>query len=95
MINALTPVANNQAATHAIPVDQKVPAAKPHASSDIQDTVHLGSAAQAQVNNIKAAVQEAEETPSQTSKEARAGDPQAQRLLARQAHAARLARGNE
>lgn len=42
------------------------------------DTVHIN-------NFVKAAVQEATETPDQTAGEARNGDPQAQRLLAKEA----------
>jgi hypothetical protein len=38
----------------------------------------------------QAALQEATETPAQTAKEARSGDPQAQRLIAKEAAAERL-----
>jgi hypothetical protein len=49
-------------------------------SNAIQDTVSISSAAQS-------SVQEATETQTQTAKEARGGDHQAQRLLAREADA--------
>jgi hypothetical protein len=62
--------------------------AKQSSSTAETDTVHLSSAAQAQVSAPKAALQEAAETPAQTAKEAAGGDIQARRLLAREAEAA-------
>ena len=56
---------------------------KSHPAAVPTDTVQLSSAAQAML----AAMQEARETPAQTSQEALGGDRQAQRLLARQAAA--------
>ena len=88
MINAVTPAAGTQSAGVAPPAGQKPPEAKPQNVPEVQDTVHLSSTAQAQVSAIKAAVQEASETPAQTGKEARAGDRQAQRLLAREVKSA-------
>jgi len=58
-----------------------------------QDTVKLSSTAQAQLSTIKAAVQEAAETPAQTAKEAQSGDLQARRLLSKEAAAAEAAKG--
>ena len=49
--------------------------------SSIHDAIKLSSAAQA----MAAALQEARETPAQTSKEAQSGDLQARRLLAKAA----------
>lgn len=72
----------------------KQPAAsKPQSGTEPQDTVHLSSAAQAHLSAIKAATQEAAETPAQTAKEAQSGDMQAQRLLAKEAAAAKAAKG--
>jgi hypothetical protein len=57
---------------------QKSSASKPESTgSTAQDKVNISSAAQA-------AVQEAMETPAQTAQEARDGDHQAQRLLAKE-----------
>jgi hypothetical protein len=50
-------------------------------SSTVGDTATISSAA---LNLAKAAIQEATETLEQTKKEARAGDHQAQRLLAKE-----------
>jgi hypothetical protein len=67
-------------------------AAKPKSESPTTttntDTVQLSSAAQAAL----AAVKEAQETPAQTAKEANGGDPQARRLLAREAAAKAVAK---
>ncbi len=56
---------------------------KPASSTGQTDTVQLSGAAQA----LLAALQEATESPAQTAKEAGAGDPQAQKLLAKAAAA--------
>ena len=87
MINSVAPVANTGSAALAAPVTQKASEVKPQSGSGIQDTVQLSSVAHAHVSAIKAASQEAAETPAQTSQEARSGDHQAQRLLAKQAAA--------
>jgi hypothetical protein len=65
------PPAQIRSAPQESPKPQAPPAAVP------TDTVHLSSAAQA-------ALQEATETQAQTAKEARGGDGQAVRLLARE-----------
>jgi hypothetical protein len=62
------------------PADVRPRAPAPEAQPVPKDTVQLSSAAQA-------VLQEASETPTQTAKEARGGDPQARALLARQAAA--------
>ena len=62
-------------------------APKPQSDAAAQDTVHLSSTAQAKLSAMKAAVQEAAETPAQTAKEAQSGDLQASRLLAKVAAA--------
>ena len=56
---------------------------KTGSSTTTTDTVNLSNAA-------LAAYQEATETPAQTAQEARSGDPQAQRLLTREAAAEKL-----
>jgi len=62
---------------------QKLAASQSPSTANIpQDTVNISTAA-------KAAQLEAVETPVQTAKEARSGDLQAQRLLAREAAAQR------
>jgi hypothetical protein len=86
MLSAVT------SATHAQPVaptagtsSTKSTQSKPQPTkaSGGQDTVQLSSAAQAML----AALKESSETPAQTAQEAGSGDPQAQRLLAKQAAA--------
>jgi hypothetical protein len=59
------------------------PKSEPPTNTTTTDTVQLSSAAQAAL----AAIKEAQETPAQTAKEATGGDPQARRLLAREAAA--------
>ena len=49
-----------------------------------QDTVKISSAGQAAANALKASIQEATETPNQTAQEARSGDRQAKKLLAKE-----------
>jgi hypothetical protein len=61
------------------PTEKAEPARHPVAAKT--DSVQLSAAGQAAL----AALQEASETPAQTAKEAGSGDPQAQRLLAREA----------
>ena len=65
--------------------NRTAPDTNAQATSGVQDTVELSSKAQAQVSGLKAAIQEANETPAQTSREAQGGDLQAKRLLAREA----------
>jgi hypothetical protein len=69
-------------AESAAPTQKSTPKPKAQAESGT-DTVKLSSAAQAAL----AAQLELAETQVQTAKEARGGDPQAQRLLAEQAAA--------
>ena len=80
-------ISATSSATHTEPVAQPrraaaqkppQPAPKPAATTD---SVKLSQTAQAML----AALQEATETQAQTGKEASNGDPQAQRLLAKQA----------
>jgi hypothetical protein len=61
---------------------QKAPAPRPQPPTPSTDTAQISSSA---LMAAKAAVQEATETEAQTIKEARAGDQQAQRLLAKYA----------
>jgi hypothetical protein len=67
-----------QAAVQPASVQPRAPEPKPQVLA--KDTVQLSSAAQA-------ALLEALETPAQTAKEARGGDIQAKRLMAKQAAA--------
>lgn len=78
------PVAQSAGTPPAKPAQSKPQSAKSSASAD---TVQLSATAQA----LLAAEQEAMETPAQTAKEAFGGDPQAQRLLAKEAAAAKSA----
>jgi hypothetical protein len=64
-------------------VNQK-PAEQKTATTAVDDTVHLSAPAQAALSAGQAALQEATETQAQTSKEARTGDSQAARLLAKE-----------
>jgi len=89
MLNAVS----NTALSSVAPQDSSAQkAAKPKSESPTTststDTVQLSSAAQAAL----AAVKEAQETPAQTAKEANGGDPQARRLLAREAAAKAVAK---
>jgi hypothetical protein len=67
------PVAEAAVAAQPVPADSQVAQPKPQPVA--KGTVQISSAA-------RAALAEATETPAQTAKEARAGDRQAQRLLA-------------
>jgi len=78
MSDAVGNVASTQPVTPPAGAPPRVPAPVPQ--SVPQDTVELSSAAQA-------ALQESLETPAQTTKEAGAGDPDARRLLAKEAAA--------
>lgn len=80
MLNGVGSVTNTPPTT---PVAKNAKAAQPQAAPEKQDSVHLSSAAQNQAGLLKAAIQEATETPAQTSREARSGDRQAQRVLAK------------
>ena len=73
--SAATP---NQPVTPVTNASSKTTPAKAPATAG--DQVHLSSAA-------LAVLQEASETPAQTAREARTGDHQAQRLLAKESHA--------
>jgi hypothetical protein len=91
MANPIAPVTERNATPTAIEVQSNVKSGsqKPIVSttqvapSPVNDTVSISAAA-------KAAQQETVETPSQTAKEARSGDRQAQRLLAKEAAAKKL-----
>jgi len=76
MINALSNVTPTQVAAEPAPVNPKAPASKQQAA--ITDTFTKSTAGQT-------AAQEAIETPAQTAIEANKGDPQAQRLLTKEA----------
>lgn len=86
MANAITNVVQNQAAAAqsnlaakatAVPSQKAAPVQAQAKAAPIQDTVKISSAA--------SVLQEAVETPVQTAQEARGGDRQAQRLLAKEA----------
>jgi hypothetical protein len=87
MVSSITGANHVQsAASTAAPVQRpkvSTESGQSHPAAAPTDTVQLSSAAQAML----AAVQEARETPAQTSHEALGGDRQAQRLLAKQAAA--------
>jgi hypothetical protein len=55
------------------------------------DTVQISTAAQSANNPVQVALQEVTETPAQTANEARSGDIQAQKLLAKEAAAEKAA----
>jgi len=86
MSDPVAAVSQTQPATQPADVRPRAPATPPQ--SVPTDTVQLSSAAQA-------ALQEALETPAQTAKEASTGDPQARRLLAREAAAKAEAKPTE
>jgi hypothetical protein len=67
------------------PVNKEATESKPQPTAT--DTVQISSAGKTLQSGLQAAVQEATETPDQTAKEARSGDPQAQAKLAREAAA--------
>lgn len=82
MVNAISAAAQTQS----VAPSTRTSAQKPAQSEPVPaktDSVSLSPAAQAMV----AALQEARETPAQTTQEASHGDPQARRLLAREAAA--------
>ena len=68
------------------PANKEAPESKPQPTAAV--TVQISSAGKSLQAGLQAAVQEATETRDQTIKEAASGDPQAQRLLAREAAAA-------
>jgi len=96
MVSAITSTAAAQPVASTTPADQKsgeAPPSKKQSSGGADaDTVHLSSTAQAQLSAIQAVLQEATETPAQTSKEALSGDRQAKQLLAREAQTAKAAK---
>ena len=80
MISSISNAAPTQLAAPAAKTSaQKATPSKPQSGGG--DTVQLSSAAQAML----AAIQESQETPTQTAQEAGRGDLQAQRLLATEA----------
>lgn len=92
-LSAITGTQHVQQPATATQAAKKPAAAKSQPSAGTQDTVHLSGAAQSKLSAMKAAVQEASETPAQTAQEAQSGDLQAQRLLSREAAAAKAERG--
>lgn len=77
-VHANTPVSTGTPKTHAT---------NSQPSAGVQDKVELSSKAQTQLNSMSSALQEASETPAQTANEARHGDLQAKKLLAKEAEA--------
>lgn len=92
-LSAITGAQNIQSAAVGTTARKQPAPSKPQSTADTQDTVHLSSTAQAQLSTIKAAAQEAAETPAVTAKEAQSGDLQAKRLLAKEAAAAKAVKG--
>jgi hypothetical protein len=82
VINAVTSSHPTPPAAKATPSTQAAAQPKPQTIATGSDTAHLSSAGQAA---LQAAVKEASETPAQTAQEARIGDVQAKRLLAKEA----------
>jgi hypothetical protein len=77
MINPVSNGSQTHAAVQPSAARQSAPQAKAQPQPAATDTVQLSSA--------KALLQETLETPAQTAREARSGDLQAKRLLAREA----------
>jgi hypothetical protein len=92
-LSAITGTQQMQPAASGTPTSKQPAASTRQSAAETQDTVQLSGTAQAQLSAIQAAAQEAAETPFQTAKEAQSGDPQAQRLLAKEAAAAKAATG--
>ena len=92
-LSPITGTQQIQSAVAGTPTGKQPAASKPQPGAETQDTVQLSSTAQTQLSAIKAAVQEAAETPAQTAKEAQSGDLQARRLLAKETAAANAANG--
>jgi hypothetical protein len=90
MLSAISNVVHSQtvAPTDSSPQKQAQPKSQSSTTSSSTDTVQLSIAAQAAL----AAIKEAQETPAQTAKEARGGDLQARRLLARETAAKAVAK---
>jgi hypothetical protein len=82
-VSAVTGVTHTQPVAPITAVSRKPYQAKPQSSSDVQDTVHLSSAAQAHLSALQATTREVAE------KEGRGGNPQAQRLPAKENAAVR------
>jgi hypothetical protein len=87
-INSTPPPPQAESVKPTVTNNKPDPPPKQSSGAAATDSVHLSSAAQAQLSAFQAAVQEATETSSQTAKEAMKGDLQAQHLLAREAQAA-------
>ena len=83
MVTATSSAAQTQPLAQATKPSPQKPAQPESKSATIADSIQLSKAGQAML----AAVQEAIEMPAQTAKEARGGDLQAQRVLAREAAA--------
>ena len=84
MVSAITSATQPQPVVQSTTSSQKPPQSKPQTPSANTDTVRISNAG-------RAALQEATETAAQTAKEARSGDRQAQKLLAKEAAAAKAA----
>ena len=85
MISPVTGSANVYAHTPVSTGNNTADNTNPQTAGGVQDNVELSSKAQAQINSLSAARQEASETPAQTTAEAQHGDLQAKRLLAKEA----------
>ena len=83
MVNATSNVTQTQPVAQSTKPSTQKPTQPEPKSVTITDSVQLSKAGQAML----AAVQEAIEMPAQTAQEARGGDLQAQRLLAKEAAA--------
>ena len=81
MVSAISNVTQAQPVAPSTGTPAKRPTQSAPQSPASTDSVQLSQAAQATL----AAMQEASETPAQTATEAGNGDPQAQRLIAREA----------
>jgi hypothetical protein len=81
MVNATSNVTQTQPVAQSTKPSTQKPTQPEPKSVTITDSVQLSKAGQAML----AAVQESIETPAQTAKEARGGDLQAQRVLAKEA----------
>ena len=88
MVSAISNVTHAQPAAQPTRTSAQKPTQSAPQSAAITDSVQLSQAAQAMV----AALQEATETSFQTAQEARHGDHQAQKLLAKEAAAKSVAK---
>ena len=88
MVSAISNATQTQPVAQSMGASTQKPTQSKPQSATSTDSVQLSQAAQAML----AALQEARENPAQTAQEARLGDLQAQRLLAKEAAAKSAAR---